>query len=261
MRPPLHRHLGQAGRRQDPADERAGHPVVGRQVGLGRHAERASRRRHEMAGALLVRPLLRQQLGRHGALGQVVDACEATPLAADERPDVEQPFGGDLGLGPVPPRTALLGAAQLVRGQGTVGTQTGQHVLGARVVLLQLVPALPLRQPGPALEGVGGPVLERHQARRVGPVLEGGAPRPPVGALDASPADRPLARVRHQLVRARQHRDGVELHRAEPPQHGGHTTRGRPSAAQSLRAEGDAAGFLDAQRVDHGCRTLPDRSP
>ena len=45
--------------------------------------------------------------------------------------DVEQPLGGDLRLGPVPPRSALLGPAQLVRRQRAIGAQAVQH-LGRR---------------------------------------------------------------------------------------------------------------------------------
>ena len=46
-------------------------------------------------------------------VGEVVDALEALPPPADELAGVEELFGGDLGLGPVPPWAALLRAAEL----------------------------------------------------------------------------------------------------------------------------------------------------
>ena len=52
----------------------------------------------------------------------------------------------------------------------------------------------------------------------MGPVLEGPALGPPVRLLDQGAGDGAMTCVRHQLVRARQHRDGVELHAAEPAQ-------------------------------------------
>ena len=69
-------------------------------------------------GALLVAPVLLASARRDGPLGQVVDALEAAPLAADDLADVEQPLGGDLGLGPVPPRTALLAPPGRWRSEG-----------------------------------------------------------------------------------------------------------------------------------------------
>ncbi len=50
---------------------------------------------------------------------------------------------------------------------------------------------LPLATACPALEPVGGPVLEREDAGGVGPVLERRALRPPVGLLHPRPADGP----------------------------------------------------------------------
>ena len=90
-----------------------------------------------------------RQLGRDGALGQVVDALEAAPLAADELADVEQPLGRDLGLGPVPPGPTLLGPTELVGGERTLGAQTVQHVGATLVVVLEHVPALAPGPPGP----------------------------------------------------------------------------------------------------------------
>ena len=83
----------------------------------------------------------------------------------------------------------------------------------------QHVPAPALGASGPALERVGRPVLERQHAGGVGPVLERLALRSPVGLLHPRAADRSQAGVGHQLVRARQDRNGVELHRAEPAHH------------------------------------------
>ena len=126
--------------------------------------------------------------------------------------------------------------------------------------LLQHVPAPALRASGPALEPVGRPVLERKHAGGVGPVLERLALRPPVGLLDPAPTDRPQAGVGHQLVRTRQDRDGVELHRAEPAHHRGHPTFRHTGAAEPLGSQRHPPGVLDAQRIDrHGRRKLARR--
>jgi hypothetical protein len=61
-----------------------------------------------------------EKLSRHGSLGQVVHPLETPSLCAHDVADVEQPFDGDLGLGPVPPGSSALGAAKAVCRQGPV---------------------------------------------------------------------------------------------------------------------------------------------
>ena len=188
--PPCDRHLRQPGGGQHPAHQRTRHAVVHGQVGLRRHAERAPAAMHQPHRALLVAPVLGQEVGRDGPLCQVVDPGEAAPLAADQFADVEQPLGGDFGLGPVPPRAALLGSAELVGRQRALAAQARQHLVAGLVLLLQHVPPPALLTSGPALEPVGRPVLERKHAGGVGPVLERFALRPPVGLLHSL---RPIA--------------------------------------------------------------------
>src|SRR6202011_3168869 len=161
-------------------------------------------------------------------------------------PDVEEPFGRDLGLGPVPPRAALLGTTELVCGERAFVPQASQHFGAALVALLEHVPTLPLRAPGPTRHAVGRPVLERYHTCRVGPVLKRRAPPPPVGPLDPGASDSPETGVGDQLVRPGQHRDRVELYRAEPAQHRRDAPAG-PWPAQTLGEKGDPTCVLDAE--------------
>ena len=73
-------------------------------------------------------------------------------------------------------------------------------------------------------------------------------PVAPVGPLDGGAADRPVTGIGDQLVRASQHRDGVQLDRPESSHHGGHAAS-RAAPAQSLGAERDPARLSDAQLV------------
>ena len=130
---------------------------------------------------------------------------------------------------------------------------TSLHVLSCSSRTCQ---RLPLATALPTLERVGRPVLERQDAGGVGPVLERLAPGPPVGLLHLASAHGAQARVGHELMGAGQHRNGVELHRAEPPQHGRHASRAHPGAPQPLRVQGDPAGVLEAQRFRCHTRVL-----
>ncbi len=72
--------------------------MVHRQVGLGRHAERAPRGSNELKGTLLVAHVDIEEFGRDSTDGEVVDPAKSPTLTAHELADVEQPFRRDLDL-------------------------------------------------------------------------------------------------------------------------------------------------------------------
>ena len=176
------------------------HPVVHGQIGHGGHAERPSSGTHQPGDAFLVAQFVPSHLVGNGPLDQVVDALKPPALAAHQITDVQQPFGRDLDLGPVPPRAALLGPTQLLSRQRALGSQARHDLAAALVLVFEVVPAPALGPAGPALEGVGRPLRQRQETGGVRPVLEGGAARAPVGGLDPFPADGSVARVRHQFM-------------------------------------------------------------
>ena len=220
------------------------------QVRVGDHAERAGRHPGQVGQALQVGQLRVEQLAGQHPLGQVVHPAPPGPPHADHVAGVEQPLDRDLDVGPVPPRTAALGPAQLGRGQRALGAQPGQHLLAG--LLMALVPAHPPGPERPAAEGEVGPLLERQHAGRVGPVLEGGGlGRMPVGLLDLLPGNRPQPRVGDQLVRPGQHADRVQLHRADPAEHRRDPGPGRPPrrrAQKPLRPQRHPAGLVRGDR-------------
>ncbi len=80
------------------------------------------------------------------------------------------------------------------------------------------------------------------------PVLEGRRlARVPVGALDPVPRHRAEPRVGDQLVGAGQHADGVQLHRAQPAQHGGHAAAAAAGAQEALRAQREQPRLVGRQ--------------
>jgi hypothetical protein len=193
-------------------------PVIVDQVGRSDHAERPGGDPGQVRDALEVGRLGAQQSIRQDPLGQVIDPAPARPPDADDLAGVEQPLHRDLDVGPVPPRPAALGPAQLGRGQRALGPQPGQDLLTG--FLVALVPPHPPGPEGAAPEREVGPLLERQHAGRVRPVLEGGRRTGvPVRLLDLLPRNRPQPRVGDQLVRPREHADRVELHGTDPAQH------------------------------------------
>ena len=114
----------------------------------------------------------------HGALGEVVDPLPAAALRAHHLAGVQQPLHGDLRLGPVPPRAAVLGAAELGGGQRPLGRELVEHGRAGALGVRQHVPAVTARPPGPAPEGEVRPLLDRQDAGGVRPVLEGVVVRP-----------------------------------------------------------------------------------
>src|ERR1019366_3698800 len=135
----------------------------------------------EFMGAGLVVEFACQERRRDRPFGEVVHALKATTLATDDGTQVQEPLGGDLHLRPVPPLTALLGAAKFPRRQRAFVAQSGRPVSAAALVIDELMPAEAPRGAGSARGAEGGPQLERQDAGGVGPVLERRAPWPPVG--------------------------------------------------------------------------------
>lgn len=181
---------------------------------------------------------------RDRPLGQVVDPLPAAPLGADHLAVHQGPFDGDLGGRPVPPLPAVLRAAELGRRQRALGAQLLDH----RVVRAvgQIVVPVRAGAVGPAAEREVGPLLDGQDARGVRPVLEGAAARP-VRLLHRAPAHRAEPGVRNQLVRAGQHRDGVQLDRSEVAQHPGHARPAVRSPQEALGAQRDAAGLVGGE--------------
>ena len=161
-----------------------------------------------------------EQLDRDDPFWQVVDAPPAGPPRADDQANAQHPLHRLLGLGPVPPGAAVLGAAELGRVERALGAQPGedfQRERWRRVLVARCVAPAPEREPRP--------VVHWQHRCRVAPILESRRRLAPIGRLDRGPADRAEARVRHEFVRARQHRDGVELDQAKAAQYAGHAGR------------------------------------
>src|ERR1019366_9146817 len=113
----------------------------------------------------------------------------------------------DLHFGPVPPLTALLGAAQFARRQWTFVAQSGDHVGAAALTIDELMPPKAPRGAGSSNGAEGGPQLEWQDAGGVGPVLECRARRSPVGPLAPVTRHRAKTCVGNEFVRAREARN------------------------------------------------------
>ena len=218
--------------------------IVG-EVSACRHAQGTARAGDEGREARVVVEVLREELGRDGPFGEVVDAPPADAADADDLPDVQQPLDADLVLAPVPPFAAGLGAAELPRRQRAVRLQAVADPVAD--ALGDLVPAPAAPQVGAAAEGEQRPLVHRQDGRGVRPVLERlrGA-GPPVGVLDRGAAHRAQARVGHQLVGPGQDGDRVELDGAEPFQHRRHAAL-LARAQKALGAQLDPACFVRAE--------------
>ena len=218
-------------------------PVVVDQVRAGDHAERPGRHPGQVGQAFGVGRIAVQQLAGQHPPGQVIHAAPAVPADADHLAHIQQPLHGDLRFRPVPPGTARLGPAELSGVQRPFGAQPGQHLGAGTFVALMPAPA-----PGAeraAAERVPGPLLQGQDAGRVRPVLEGGRlARVPVGALDPLPGHRPEPGVRDEFVGAGQHADGVQLHCAQPAQHGRHATAAPVGPQEPLRSQGEQPGLV-----------------
>ena len=129
---------------------------------------------------------------------------------------------------------------------GPSAAEAVADIRAALASVLEAVPAVAPRFASATLEAVGGPVLERQDACRVRPVLEGGARRPPVPLVDPGPSDRPEAGEGDQLVRPGEDRDRVELHGPDPAEHR-RRAAGRPGPDQTLRDQGDSSRLAGAQ--------------
>ena len=131
-----------------------------------RPASATSRRRHSVSSRSSWSSVVRD-----GALGEVVDPLPAAPLGADHLAVHQGPLDGDLRLRPVPPLPAVLRAAQLRGRQRALGAQLLDHrVVGA---VRQVVVPVRAGAVGAAAEGEVRPLLDRQDAGRVRPVLEG----------------------------------------------------------------------------------------
>jgi hypothetical protein len=244
--PARHRGRHEAGLLEHRVDLLAAQAVVLGEVRARGHAERAAGLADEAGQAGRVVRVVGQHRGRQHAVRQVVDALPAPPRRAHHLADVEQPLDRDLDVAPVPPLAAPLPAAQLAGGQRPLRPQAVEHA--AQRAPRHGVPALPAGPERPPPEPEPRPFLHRQHAGRVRPVLEGLAA--PVGALDRFPPDRPEPRVGHELVRARQHGDRVELHRAQRAQHRRDAPAPRARPDQPLRAQRDAPRLVGAQLDD-----------
>ncbi len=206
--------------------------------------EGPARQRDQPPPALGVAQLVVQQGIRNGPLGQVVDPLPAAPLGAHHLAIHQGPLDGDLGRRPVPPLAAVLRAAQLGGRQRALGAQLLDH--GVVHPVGQIVVPVRAGAVGAPAEREVRPLLDGQDARGVRPVLEGAAARP-VGLLHRPAAHRTEAGVGDQLVRAGQHRDRVQLHRAEVAQHPRHPRPAVRSPQEALGAQSYAAGLVGGE--------------
>jgi len=88
-------------------------------------------------------------------------------------------------------------------------------------------------------------VLRRRGGQHLAPDRRGRVR--PVRGLDRVAADGPEPRVRDELVRSREHGDGVELHGADPAQHPGHPAALCPGPEESLRVKGDPPHLVSGE--------------
>ena len=117
-------------------------PVICGEVARRCHTQCAACRLDEAYLAGLVTELDPEELGGDGALGEVVDTLETLALTTDELADVQEPLGCDLGLAPVPPRAALLGAAELPGRERSLAAEAVAHIRAALLRVLEAVPAM-----------------------------------------------------------------------------------------------------------------------
>ena len=123
LRPPFHRDGDHAVSCSDRRTSRHGNPwYSARSASVATPSERAAAvtRRSAHCSSTIPAPVGRK--GSHARSGRPTTS-EAAPFAADQLSGVEKPFGRDLGLGPVPPGAALLGAAELVGSEGALGAR------------------------------------------------------------------------------------------------------------------------------------------
>lgn len=244
LRPALHHDRDQPRVRHHGVELLALQPVVVRDVAAGADAQGRARQCHQPPPALGVAQIVVQQRIRNGPLGQVVDPLPAAPLGAHHLAVHQGPLDGDLGRRPVPPLAAVLRAAQLGRRQRALVAQLLDH--GVVRTVGQIVAPVRVGAVGAAAEREVRPLLDGQDARRVRPVLEGPAARP-VGVLHRPAAHRAQPGVGDQLVRAGQHRDRVQLDRAEVPQHPRHPCPAVRSPQEALGAQRDAAGLVGGE--------------
>ena len=225
-----------------------------------RHSQRTPGLPDEPPQARRVVGIVGDHLRRQHPLGQVVDALPRAALGADDLADVQQPLDGDLDVRPVPPVGAATTTAELGHRHRPVGAQRREDAVAH--LLAHLVPALTASAEVTSPEGEHRPLLDREHARCVRPVLERAAA--PVRVLDPLARHRPEPRIGDELVRAREHRDRVELHGAEAAQHGGGTATPAVGAQQALRAQDEPARLVRRQVTPAGHpapRRDPDGSP
>ena len=158
---------------------------------------------------------------RDDLVGEVVHAPPATPLDAGDLTEREQPLDRDLQRRPVPPDVLERGrlaarAAEILRRDRSAFADEPPHLVHR--VAVGLAPRVRPRQAAAPARGQVGPVLERQDHREAA-VLERDRRSRPVRRLDLRPHDRAEPRVRDELVRAREDRDGVELDEPETPEH------------------------------------------
>ena len=181
-----------------------------------RLGERAARRdglqREQRAGTPPRRAPAPEQLVRDHALGQVVEPLEAVPAG-----DHEVAVSTARRASPSPasvPHPALARALE-VREPSGPRSRISPSISSARSGCVAPTSPYQRRPPSLHLRHEERPVLDRHEARLVGPVLEQPAPREQ--ARHGARRERADARAEREPVRAVDGRDRVELHAREPP--------------------------------------------
>ena len=228
-------------------------PVVVGEVGAGCDAQPRPGLGDEPRPAVLVVRLLCEQLGGHRALGQLVDAPPAAALTHTTSPTSSRSSSATLAgvqshhspPACLPPPSSLVVSGPSSRRRAWIASRTSP----AR--------APPQRSDDRGAPGGGrrtrasrpsaGRTSRATSTRRPAARRSSTRPRPP-------PAHRAEPRVGHELVRAGEDRDRVELHRAQAPQQRGHAAAAVGGAEDALRAQEQPAGLAGAEigRPIHG---------
>ena len=216
----------------------------------------------------------RLHMGRQHALDEVVDPLEgAAPRRRGDQPGEEQPFDGELAVVPAPPGAAAFAAVGEFGGRqrAAIG-DLAQHFVDvpgffeAKDMQLALAVALVLAGAlhAPAEEGMR---RQRQQRGLVRPEFEQPAlaPASPGESVEMRAVIVSQPREQRQVVRARQHVDGVDLQQTEAIYGAFDVTEVgdavRARRAKALRGERDSTGSSGGKEVAFTQVRLPLAAP
>ncbi len=231
--PAGHTHGYQARGRNRSGGLLGSHPAeVPTQVPEGPDPQPLGRKRGEPGVARRIVQLTHPQARGDRPLGEVIDPPPGDALDAHDGPDREQSLERDLLRRPVPPdvlRPGLLRARapEIRRGERPAGRKLRDDPRH-RPGVVRPIGMGPARAAAPARRQIR-PELDREDAHRMGQRLEGSCRPAPVGVLDRRTTDRAKPGVDHQLMRPGEHRDRIQLDRAEAMEERGNAPHRRPA--------------------------------